>query len=81
VVVFHDAFDRFLPGAHLLRISHLDPLGRAELFQETAVFSNQPKVGNSLEKTVELFRLTARHYVDSITVIEQDIIQNIKSAL
>jgi hypothetical protein len=81
MVVLHNTFDRFLPGTHLLGVGHLNPFRRAKFFQEAAVLSNQSEIGDTLKKTIKLFWLAARHNVDSVAIIEEEIIQDIKSAL
>jgi hypothetical protein len=80
-VVLHNAFDRLLPCAHLVGISHLNPLQRASLLQEAAILGDKSQARHSLEKPVEFFWLTAGHHIDSVALIGENVGQYIKNTL
>ena len=59
MVILHNALDGFLPGTHLLWVSHLNPLRGAEFFEEAAIFGDETKIGDTLEEAVKFFGLSA----------------------
>ena len=49
--------------------------------EEASVLGNETKVGNATEDTVEFFRTSTRHDVDSVALVEKKIVENIECSL
>jgi hypothetical protein len=81
LIVCHDSFNRFFPSSHLLSVRHLFPSRVPELFEKATIFGDEAEVGDTLKQSIEFFRLSTRHHVDNIPLVDKQVIQDVNRAL
>jgi hypothetical protein len=49
--------------------------------EKASILSNQAQVGNSAKDSIKLLRSSARHDVDSVALVKEQVVQYIKCSL
>lgn len=80
-VVVENASNRLFPCPHVVRIGHFAPSIASTILKEAAVLSNQAQIGNAAEETIQFFGPSARHNVDSVGIVHEQIVQDVQGAL